>query len=129
MNTAFNALNGTELIEVIKEEIGRKLDLTGEFRPHSTWPWVKVSYEIKVLGYPQQDVKDEPKIKVSGEKEVGESSDYSVPVVTIASFKDEKVIDTPDAARIEAKLPIPIPAPAPGNVHVDKFVHRPPVKK
>lgn len=135
MSATFNALTGTELIEVIKEEIGNKLDLTGEFKGHSTFPWVRVSYEIKVLGYPQQDIKDEPKIKVSGDLEIpkpriGESPSLAhAEAPTIAYLKDEKVIDTPDKARVEAKLPVPVVAPAPGNVLVDRFVQKPPVKK
>lgn len=122
LNSGFTALNGAELIEVIKNEVGQALERSNNFRVNTTFPWVKVSFEIKVLAYPAQDTKDEPKIKVVGTKELGQALDYSVPVeeTTVTS---EGIFDTPDKARVDADLPLHIPSSAGGQI-VDKPVQK-----
>lgn len=123
----FNALNGEELIQVIVQRaadaLETKLRNSGEFKQHAAFPWVKVSFEAKVLCYPQQNQGDEPNIKVEETIVVGEAiptegTPVEIPVTL------EKIIDTPDKERVETGLPVPTMATGLGGVKVDKPVLR-----
>jgi len=129
----FNALTGPELKSVILKEIENKLDETGEFAQHRTFPWVKLTIgAIKVLAYPKQGMEDEPEIqtpqieKVLSEKDAPQP-DEQPSIIDLGSYS--LVIDTPDKARDEAGLPIPVPGIADvGGVAVptivDKYVSK-----
>src|SRR5579862_6009132 len=132
----FNALTGPELIDVILSKVREKLEDTGEFKAHRTFPWVKLFFgSIKVLAYPKQDYDDEPEIKTD-EIEVVLTPDAPQPdeqPVTVEIAPSEEIIDTPDQARMDADLPLPTPglADAAGVTvpHlVDKLV-QPPMKR
>lgn len=127
----FNALNGEELIKVISAEVTSSvrvaLENSGEFRTHNTFPWVKITYGVQVLAYPQQNTGDEPKIKVEGKIDINsgppneEAKILPEPIKVV--IEDGKLINQPDKARIDAGLPIPTIAPAAG-VMVDKLINR-----
>lgn len=124
MQKVFNALCGPELIEVLKDRLGRALEATGEFKPNVTFPWVEFDLSVKVLAYPQQGKGDEPRIKVRVIDIVAvdeRPADLSEKHIQVS---DNAIIDTPDKARVESGQPIPIPAPGPGGALVDKFVAR-----
>lgn len=122
----FNALTGTELIEVILTKIREKLEASGELKPHNTFPWSKVSFAIGVIAYPQQaqDAPD-PKIKIVGSEVFG-FGDPPENVPLELTIKGVEVFDTPDKTRVETKLPIPTPVPGPGGQLVDKPILRSP---
>lgn len=126
MKQVFNALSGTELKKAILAELDKEMDLSGEFRSHVTYPWVKFDANIKILSYPKQDMNAEPLTVAvaSGELSTGAAVDYSVPVVTVAEINTQKIIDTPDQARIETGQPVPTQATVAG-VQVDKGIVRP----
>lgn len=116
----FNALTGPELKDVILKAVSDEIDLSGEFKAHVTFPWVKFTFKLDVLSYPKQGLNDEPEIKVvtTGESNTP-ASDVPVPIITIDK---EVIIDTPDQARADAKLPIPVAGIGIGGVVVDKPV-------
>lgn len=123
----FNALNGTELIEVIKDRIGKKLEASGEFKYHLTFPWSRISFAVGVVAYPQQAMDDtDPKIKVKGAEIFGEGEAPSGAPVTV-SVSGGAVLDTPDKDRVEAQIPVPTIVEGPGGQKIDKPVLRAPV--
>jgi hypothetical protein len=128
----FNALTGPELKVVIMKEIERLLEETNEFGNHRAFPWVKVSIgRIKILAYPKQGLDEEPEIKTDEFEKVLSEPDAPQPdeqPVVVEIEPSERIIDTPDAARVGAGLPLPTPglADAGGVVVpgiVDKMVY------
>ena len=124
-----NALNGTEMIEFMLASIRKKLEDSGEFHLHTTFPLFRLDYKLSIASYPQQDLEDAPKIKVEGTTLLDRREDRSVkelsePIKT--EIEASIVVDTPDKARVEAHLPVPTPSPGPGGVIVDKPVSRMP---
>lgn len=116
----FNALTGPELKAHILDTIGKKLDATGEFVAHITFPWVKYTFEVGIVAYPKQAVDAPPEIVAKGEEELGDETIGGSRKDT--KISGEEVVDTPDAARIASGLPIPTIAPGPGGVKIDKPV-------
>ena len=128
---SFNALNGTEMVEYIKEKIGKALEDTGEFQANLTFPLFNATYRVSVASYPQQQLTQEPKIKVEGSVLVDnrETKDVLPPDHKTTTVESEFRVDTPDKARDEVGMPIPTPAPGPKGVLVDKGVVRGKVTK
>lgn len=118
---SFNALNGKELVEVILDTIREKLEKTGEFPQGLTFPWVHFTFNVSVLSYPKQDRNAEPGIKVEGSEGSGEPAPAEASETRVSH---SEIIDTPDKARVEHKLPVPTPSPSSGKVFVDKPIHR-----
>jgi hypothetical protein len=126
MKQVFNALNGPELKKAILAELDKEMELSGEFRNNLTYPWVKFDASIRVLSYPKQDMNAAPTLVARAEGEISteEAVDYSVPAVEVVNIDTQKVIDTPDAVRIETGQPVPTQATVAG-VQIDKPVLRP----
>lgn len=120
----FNALSGTELLEVVVSKIRATLLATGEFDSHVSFPWVKFDYHVGLVVYPKQSVDAEPGIVAKGEVTLGDPADAPAPEDELKEIKvqDTQIVDTPDLARIESEQPIPTPARGAGNVLVDKMV-------
>lgn len=117
----FNALSGTELLEVVVSKIRATLLATGEFDPHVSFPWVKFDYHVGLVVYPKQSVDAEPGIVAKGEVILGGEAPEGQEPQEI-KVEDTQIVDTPDLARIESQQPIPTPARGTGNVLVDKMV-------
>lgn len=117
----FNALNGTELLEAIVARIRRKLEDTGEFEQHRTFPLIKLTFSVGLAVYPKQNLDDEPLTKITDTLTLpeGVSVPPEEPVSTIAET-ESVVIDTPDLERKEAGLAITVPVLGLGGVIVDK---------
>ncbi len=130
MPQIFNALNGTELKKAILADVEREMDLTGEFRNHVTYPWVKYTAHLTLLSYPKQAMDAEPGIKITAKDVLWDAKEAQavgpeVPEVVL-DLKVDGVVDIPDQARVDSGQPIPTQALAAG-VLIDKDVHRPKV--
>jgi len=128
MNQIFNALNGAELKKAVLADIEREMDLSGEFRNHVTYPWVKYTAHLTLLSYPKQAMDAEPGLKLSVSGVATDNPDYKFmeePEVVL-DLKSVSVIDVPDQTRVDSGQPIPTQAIAAG-VLIDKGVHRPKV--
>jgi hypothetical protein len=124
MSQIFNALNGAELKKAILADIEREMDLTGEFRNHVTFPWVKYTAHITLLSYPKQAMDAEPGIKITAS---GVATDNLVPPVAepevVLDLKVGSVVNVPDQARVDSDQPIPTQSLAAG-ILIDAPVHR-----
>lgn len=116
----FNALTGKELKEVILQKISEELDLSGDFGPHLTYPWIKYDFRVRVLSYPRQAVTSDPDVKAEATT-ISNIPERSETIHEI-QVTNEQIIDTPDQARADHNLPIPTATPGPGGVLVDKPV-------
>lgn len=115
----FNALSGTETLEVILGKIRQDLENTGAFRGNLAFPLLKVEYTVKVWNGSAQDFAGEPGVSVSGqaiERQFALPGEEDKPSITVA---ESTVIDTPDKARVETNLPIPKTTIGPKGVKVD----------
>ena len=119
----FNALTGTELLEVIITRIRKKLEDTGEFEYHRTYPLIRLTYSVGVASYPKQDLDSAPLILAKDDAQVPDgsvTSDKSVIADTLIEVEDSIVLDTPDLTRKETGLPISVPVVGTGGITVDK---------
>lgn len=127
MGQIFNALSGQELKKAILADIEKELELTGEFKQHMTFPWVRYEATVKVLSYPKQALDAEPAIKIEAKGEMvgdgAENISESARPEVILDLSIADVMDTPDKARVQSGQPIPTQARQNG-VLVDKPVHR-----
>jgi hypothetical protein len=126
----FNALNGPELKAVILAAIAKKLDDTGEFSTHMTYPWVSYTFNVGIVSYPKQAMDAEPGIVAVQETpvDIGKfpTNEEAPEPATVTQVHGGAVIDTPDKARLDADLPLPTTAVGLGGVIVDKPIVAPP---
>lgn len=109
MQGAFNALNGSEALEVIMGKIREKLVATGEFKQHVTLPLLKFEFDVRVWAYPKNDLNGAPGIVAN--TTVGELNPAdpkvdpnAAPTVAVSTGD---ILDTPDKERVAAGLEIP----------------------
>lgn len=137
MPQIFNALNGPEILEFLVSKFRDALVNTGEFKTHQTYPWFKYKFEVGITTYPKQSKDDKPGIVAKGEQTPEDPTPSDERPVKF-ELVEEKVIDTPDEARIESNQPVPVQTtvvigeggPNPQSMIVDKPVeHKIPIKK
>lgn len=115
------AMNGREVLKYLIDRIEKKLDASGEFAEHVTFPWWKYSFEVKLLSYPKQDIDVDLNVVAQGEEVIGGIASEGT-VVSELKVEESETIDTPDKARIDSDQPINVPASGPGGNTIDKQV-------
>lgn len=116
------AMNGREVLKYLIDRIEKKLDASGEFAEHVTFPWWKYSFEVKLLSYPKQDIDVDLNVVAQGQETIGEIALTGHEVVHTVEVEESETIDTPDKARIDSDQPINVPASGPGGNTIDKQV-------
>lgn len=129
----FNALNGEEAKQAIKDDVARVLDSDSEFRAHLTFPRVSWEITIKMNIYPRTPA--EKVIEVIGEAvQVQSTHDGEIPVLardengmlmpvvdaeathTRLVLRTERSAQAPDAIREEIGMQTNMAAP--GGVRI-----------
>ena len=118
MRRLFNALNGTEVKNLIVGEVARSFDQHPDFRAHITFPEVRWKWTLEIEVYPR----DPSTIRMQGGAEYAEVAavrpdgtvDHAgAQAVTVVLESERDVTrdgDPPDKVRLDEGLPVYAPA-------------------
>lgn len=112
----FNALNGTEVKEIILAEIRKAMEGDEQFQKHLTYPKVIWEWKLRVEAHPSQP--SEFSQEAQGEVAVRPAEPEVVVFQghrTVTKSTAEPEAEAPDEARTAAGLPVPTPVKTSGG--------------
>lgn len=116
----FNALTGSEVRQIILNEIARAFDQQPDFRPHITFPEIEWTWELRIKTYPREpgtltmnggaQYVEQSALGPDGTVDHGGAEERTV----VLSGERAVTRDTqaPDEARLDNEMPISVAMPS-----------------